>query len=151
MESSRLILSRIRAAYLVGALLLAGGPASAQDLAASLPLDLAIRSGTLPNGITFFIRHNSLPNDRVMLRLAVKAGSVDEDDDQRGLAHVVEHMAFAYRPTIAYFALPPGWALTLPAAAFLYMAMTLDSARRYWFGSGSHWKGRDYGRQAGAA
>ena len=60
-------------------------------------------------------------------------------------------MAFAYRPTIAYFALPSGWALTLPAAAFLYMAMTLDSARRYWFGSGSHWKGRDYGRQAGAA
>ena len=60
-------------------------------------------------------------------------------------------MAFAYRPTIAYFALPPGWALTLPAAAILYMAMTLDSARRYWFGSGSHWKGRDYGRQAGGA
>ena len=60
-------------------------------------------------------------------------------------------MAFAYRPTIAYFALPPGWALTLPAAAFLYMAMTIDSARRYWFGCGSHWKGRDYGRQAGAA
>ena len=94
MESSRLILSRIRAAYLVGALLLVGGPATAQDLAASLPLDLAIRTGTLPNGITFFIRHNELPNDRVMLRLAVKAGSVDEDDDQRGLAHVVEHMAF---------------------------------------------------------
>ena len=82
MESSRLILSRIRAAYLVGALLLVGGPATAQDLAASLPLDLAIRTGTLPNGITFFIRHNELPNDRVMLRLAVKAGSVDEDDDQ---------------------------------------------------------------------
>jgi hopene-associated glycosyltransferase HpnB len=59
-------------------------------------------------------------------------------------------MAFAYRPTIAYFALPPGWALTLPAAALLYMAMTLDSARRYWFGRGSHWKGRDYGRHAGA-
>jgi len=93
-ESSRLILSRIRAAYLVGALLLVGGPATAQDLAASLPLDLAIRTGTLPNGITFFIRHNELPNDRVMLRLAVKAGSVDEDNDQRGLAHVVEHMAF---------------------------------------------------------
>ena len=94
MESSRLILSRIRAAYLVGALLLVGGPASAQDLAAPLPLDLAIRTGTLPNGITFFIRHNSLPNDRVMLRLAVRAGSIDEDDDQRGLAHVLEHMAF---------------------------------------------------------
>ena len=119
MESSRLILSRIKAAYRAGgnpvaayavgrnalaflvvvALLLIGGYVSAQgttaqDLAAPLPLDLAIRTGTLPNGITFFIRHNALPNDRVMLRLAVKAGSVDEDDDQRGLAHVVEHMAF---------------------------------------------------------
>src|SRR5262245_51719267 len=119
-ESSRLILSRIRAAHragedavaahrvgrnalaaflVVGALLLVGGSLSAQgnvaqDLAAPLPLDLAVRSGTLPNGITFFIRHNALPNDRVMLRLAVKAGSIDEDDDQRGLAHVVEHMAF---------------------------------------------------------
>jgi zinc protease len=113
-------LSRIRAAYrvggkavasnpagrnalaaflVVGALLLAGGYVSAQgtiaqDLAAPLPLDLAVRTGTLPNGITFFIRHNALPNDRVMLRLAVKAGSIDEDDDQRGLAHVLEHMAF---------------------------------------------------------
>jgi len=92
-ESSRLILSRIRAAYLV-ALLLVGGFASAQDLAAPLPLDLAIRTGTLPNGLTFFIRHNALPDARVMLRLAVKAGSIDEDDEQRGLAHVLEHMAF---------------------------------------------------------
>jgi zinc protease len=88
-------LSRIRAAYLVTALLLAGGaPGFAQDLNAPLPLDLAIRTGTLPNGLTFFIRHNALPNDRVMLRLAVKAGSIDEADDQRGLAHVLEHMAF---------------------------------------------------------
>jgi len=60
-------------------------------------------------------------------------------------------MAFAYRPTIAYFALPAAWALTLPAAALLYLAMTVDSARRHWFGRGSHWKGRDYGPRAGAA
>jgi hypothetical protein len=60
-------------------------------------------------------------------------------------------MAFAYRPTIAYFALPWTWALTLPAAALLYLAMTVDSARRYWFGLGSHWKGRDYGPRAEAA
>jgi zinc protease len=105
-ESSRLIRSRIGAAYsvyrnalaaflAVAALLLVGGSASyAQDPSAPLPLDLAIRTGTLPNGITFFIRHNALPNDRVMLRLAVKAGSIDEADDQRGLAHVLEHMAF---------------------------------------------------------
>jgi zinc protease len=84
------------AAFLaVAAVLLSGAPASvAQDLSAPLPLDLAIRTGTLQNGLTFFIRHNALPNDRVMLRLAVKAGSIDEADDQRGLAHVLEHMAF---------------------------------------------------------
>ena len=67
---------------------------SAQDLAAPLPLDPAIRTGTLPNGLTFFIRRNAQPEKRVLLRLAVKAGSIDEADDQRGLAHLVEHMAF---------------------------------------------------------
>ena len=64
------------------------------DLNARLPLDKAIRTGTLPNGLTFYIRKNSEPDDRAMLRLAVKAGSIDEADDQRGLAHVLEHMAF---------------------------------------------------------
>jgi len=61
---------------------------------APLPLDKAIRTGTLPNGLTFYIRKNTEPEDRAMMRLAVKAGSIDEADDQRGLAHVVEHMAF---------------------------------------------------------
>jgi len=64
------------------------------DLNAPLPLDKAIRTGTLPNGMTFYIRKNSEPDDRAMLRLAVKAGSIDEADDQRGLAHFVEHMNF---------------------------------------------------------
>ena len=64
------------------------------DLNARLPLDKAIRTGTLPNGMTFYIRKNSEPDDRAMMRLAVKAGSIDEADDQRGLAHVLEHMAF---------------------------------------------------------
>jgi zinc protease len=67
---------------------------SAQDLTAPLPLDPAIRTGTLPNGLAFFIRRNAQPEERVLLRLAVKAGSIDEADDQRGLAHLVEHMAF---------------------------------------------------------
>jgi zinc protease len=88
-------LSRIGAAYLVAALLLTSPVASAaQDLATPLPLDAAIRSGVLPNGLQYFIRANGRPENRVMLRLAVKAGSIDEDDDQRGLAHVLEHMAF---------------------------------------------------------
>ena len=68
-------------------------PAIAQ-VDAALPFDLAVRLGTLPNGLTYYVRHNEQPEDRVLLRLAVKAGSVDEDDDQRGLAHFLEHMAF---------------------------------------------------------
>ena len=68
-------------------------PAGA-PLTAPLPLDDDIRAGTLPNGLRYFIRHNPRPEDRLMLRLAVKAGSIDEADDQRGLAHVLEHMAF---------------------------------------------------------
>ncbi len=67
---------------------------SAQDLSAPLPLDPAIRSGTLANGLTYLIRQNGRPEKRAMLRLAVKAGSMDEDEDQRGLAHMLEHMAF---------------------------------------------------------
>jgi zinc protease len=67
---------------------------SAQDLSAPLPLDPAVRSGTLPNGLRYLIRQNGRPEKRAMLRLAVKAGSMDEADDQRGLAHVLEHMAF---------------------------------------------------------
>jgi zinc protease len=92
--STRLILSRIRAAYLVVALLLTAAAVAAQDLNAALPRDAAIRAGTLPNGLTYLIRNNPRPEDRVLLRLAVKAGSIDEADDQRGLAHVLEHMAF---------------------------------------------------------
>jgi zinc protease len=68
--------------------------ASSQNVAGPLPLDPAIRSGTLANGLTYLIRQNGRPEKRAMLRLAVKAGSMNEDDDQRGLAHMLEHMAF---------------------------------------------------------
>jgi zinc protease len=50
--------------------------------------------GTLPNGLRYYIRPNAKPPKRAELRLVVKAGSVLEDDDQRGLAHFVEHMEF---------------------------------------------------------
>src|SRR3954470_19168225 len=63
-------------------------------LQAQVPFDAAVRTGTLPNGITYFVRKNARPANRVLLRLAVKTGSLDEADDQQGLAHVVEHMAF---------------------------------------------------------
>ena len=75
-------------------LLLLAPAAQAQDLSAPLPLNTAIRTGTLPNGLTYFIRRNAQPEKRAALRLVVKAGSIDEADDQRGLAHLLEHMAF---------------------------------------------------------
>jgi zinc protease len=81
------------AAYLLP-LLLVTAAASAQDLSVPLGLDPAIHTGTLPNGLQFLIRQNDLPENRAFLRLAVKAGSIDEADDQRGLAHLLEHMAF---------------------------------------------------------
>src|SRR5688572_2637753 len=60
----------------------------------TLPFDAAVTRGTLPNGLQYYIRRNTRPENRVMLQLAVKAGSVDEADDQQGLAHFLEHMAF---------------------------------------------------------
>jgi zinc protease len=86
-------LSRISAAYLLS-LVFFTAAVDAQDLSAPLALDPAVRSGTLPNGLTFLIRRNGQPEKRALLRLAVKAGSIDEADDQRGLAHLLEHMAF---------------------------------------------------------
>jgi zinc protease len=59
-----------------------------------IPFDSAVTTGTLPNGLRYYIRRNAEPEKRVDLQLAVKAGSIDEADDQQGLAHFLEHMAF---------------------------------------------------------
>lgn len=67
---------------------------AAVDLAARVPVSPDITVGRLPNGLTYYIRRNKMPEKKLELRLIVKAGSVLEDDDQQGLAHVVEHMAF---------------------------------------------------------
>ncbi|MFO7767952.1 MAG: insulinase family protein [bacterium] len=60
----------------------------------TLPADPDVVTGTLPNGLRYFVRVNQRPEDRAELRLVVNAGSVLEDEDQRGLAHFLEHMAF---------------------------------------------------------
>ncbi|MDE2754465.1 MAG: TonB-dependent receptor [Gemmatimonadota bacterium] len=75
---------------------LAAGRATAQqfDLADPVPPDPAVTTGTLANGLTYFIHENDEPENRAALRLVVDAGSILEDDDQLGLAHFVEHMAF---------------------------------------------------------
>jgi zinc protease len=69
-------------------------PSTTPALTERLPFDAAVTTGTLPNGLRYYIRRNDKPEQRVALRLAVKAGSIDEADDQQGLAHFLEHMAF---------------------------------------------------------
>jgi zinc protease len=64
------------------------------QLDAQIPADPAIRKGTLPNGLTYYIRKNAKPEKRMELRLVIKAGAINEDADQNGVAHFVEHMLF---------------------------------------------------------
>ena len=64
------------------------------DLNNPLPVDPNVKIGTLKNGMTYYIRKNSKPEKRVEMRLVVNVGSVLEDEDQLGLAHFIEHMAF---------------------------------------------------------
>src|SRR5690348_15100000 len=74
----------------------AAGAASPQTapLTQVIPPDPQITVGKLANGLTYYIRTNKKPEHRAELRLAVNAGSNLEEEDQRGLAHLVEHMAF---------------------------------------------------------
>ncbi len=60
----------------------------------AIPQDEAVLQGRLENGLTYYIRENARPANKAELRLVVNAGSVLEDEDQRGLAHFLEHMAF---------------------------------------------------------
>ena len=66
-------------------------PTSSQEL---LPVDPEVKIGVLANGLTYYIRENGVPERRAELRLVLNAGSILEDDDQLGLAHFLEHMAF---------------------------------------------------------
>ena len=59
-----------------------------------LPVDKNVRIGKLDNGLTYYIRHNALPEKRVEFYIAQKVGSNLEEPQQRGLAHFLEHMAF---------------------------------------------------------
>jgi zinc protease len=73
---------------------LAGLAHAAIDPARPIPVGPQVKVGKLDNGLAYYIQRNATPARRLELRLVVKAGSVLEDDDQQGLAHVVEHMAF---------------------------------------------------------
>jgi len=64
------------------------------DFSAPIPFDTSVKKGVLPNGLTYYIKYNKRPERRADLRLVVNAGSTLEDNDQVGLAHFTEHMAF---------------------------------------------------------
>jgi zinc protease len=64
------------------------------DLTTPLPIDPNVKIGKLDNGLVYYIRYNKKPEKRVELRLALNAGSIQENDDQQGLAHFMEHMNF---------------------------------------------------------
>jgi len=66
----------------------------ASGMEAALPFDESIRTGQLENGMRYYLRKNAKPENRIELRLAIDAGSMQEEDSQRGLAHFVEHMCF---------------------------------------------------------
>jgi zinc protease len=100
-----LILTRTRMMLLVAAIVAALCVAGARQQAATIPVqstvltqqmpvDPQITMGKFANGMRYYIRANKKPEKRAELRLVVKAGSILEDDDQQGLAHLVEHMAF---------------------------------------------------------
>jgi zinc protease len=69
--------------------------AAAQEMQMpQIPVDPDVRIGKLDNGLTYYIRHNEWPEKRAEFYIAQKVGSIQEDDNQRGLAHFLEHMAF---------------------------------------------------------
>ena len=66
----------------------------AQQQTPPIPTDPNVRIGKLDNGLTYYIRHNELPEKRADFYIAQKVGSILEEDNQRGLAHFLEHMCF---------------------------------------------------------
>ena len=67
---------------------------SAPDLSQKIPFDPKVTVGEFDNGLRYYIRVNQKPENRADIWLVVNAGAVLEDDDQQGLAHLAEHMAF---------------------------------------------------------
>ncbi len=83
-------------AFLLALLIVSGLQTSVAQtkLTEKIPVDPNVKIGKLPNGLSYYIRKNTRPEKKAELRLVINAGSVLEDDDQQGLAHFTEHMAF---------------------------------------------------------
>lgn len=79
--------------FLVVAFMFVAAVVSAQQMPA-VPVDKNVRIGKLSNGLTYYIRHNEWPEHVANFYIAQRVGSIQENEDQRGLAHFLEHMAF---------------------------------------------------------
>ena len=77
---------------LLGSVMMCWGVMSAQDM--PIPVDKDVRIGKLDNGMTYYIRHNETPKGQADFYIAQKVGSILEEENQRGLAHFLEHMCF---------------------------------------------------------
>lgn len=84
---------KLRKIFAAVVLFLSAGTAMAQQMPA-IPVDKNVKIGRLDNGLTYYIRHNSYPEHVASFYIAQKVGSINENDDQRGLAHLLEHLAF---------------------------------------------------------
>ena len=91
--TTNLINMKLKRIFNAAALLLIAVMTQAQTMP-PLPMDKAVRMGKLDNGLTYYVRQNGWPEKRVNFYIAQRVGSIQENDDQRGLAHFLEHMAF---------------------------------------------------------
>lgn len=89
MKKIKFIISLLLIAYLPSVV-----SAQMPNLKQPVPMDQAIRKGVLPNGMTYYIRHNEEPKNRASFYIIQNVGALLENDDQNGLAHFLEHMAF---------------------------------------------------------
>ena len=80
--------------FLIAALFVAALPFAGAQQLQPLPNDPAVRTGKLDNGLTYYIRHNDKPENRAEFYLATNVGAIQEEPDQDGLAHFLEHMCF---------------------------------------------------------
>lgn len=85
---------QIRKTTLVLAVVILGFTSAIAQQLAPLPIDPNVRYGKLENGLTYYVRHNEHPKNRAEFYIAQKVGSILEEENQRGLAHFLEHMAF---------------------------------------------------------
>ena len=86
-------MKRLKRLLLIALMAMGVMQANAQ-MSTAVPVDEAVRIGKLPNGLTYYIRHNDYPKGQAEFYIAQKVGSIVENDNQRGLAHFLEHMCF---------------------------------------------------------